>query len=142
MGGEEPTKGEHMEEGMEGRMMEANITFLMVVLGTFVHTALRMFRYRSDADYYIYGALITNKITNYWEMLNMAGGYWMLVLSGILTITQILSMVGVAAEINVMAWMYLGLADTVIGLILSLIGMYAYDVYYSVTADAAADAND
>ena len=142
MGGEEPTKGEHMEEDMGGKMMEANITFLMVALGSFVHTALRMFRYRSDADYYIYGALITNKITNYWEMLNMAGGYWMLVLSGILTITQILSMVGVAAEINVMAWMYLGLADTVIGLILSLIGMYAYDVYYSVTADAAADAND
>ena len=119
-----------MEEGMEGRMMEANITFLMVVLGSLVHISLRMDRYRSAENYYIYGELTTNKMTNYWSLLNMVGGYWVLVLTGILTITQILSMVGVAAEINVMAWMYLGLADMVIGLILSFVGMYAYDMYY------------
>ena len=143
MGGMDGTE-ENMEKGENHgmEMMEANLTFLMVALGSFIHIALQMFRYRSAETYYDWGALSVATMTNYWSILNMAGGYFGLGVTGILTITQLLSMFGVAAEINLMAWMYLGFADMIVGIVLGLIYMYAYDAYYTVSVDATADSTD
>ena len=52
---------------------------------------------------------------------------------GVAFVTQLLSMLGVVpaiAEINVMVWMYGGLVDMVLGLVSSLVAMYAYDAYW------------
>ncbi len=64
--------------------------------------------------------------------------FWSLV-----SITQILSVAGIAADINLMVWMYGGAAGGVINLIASLIQMYAYDLMYTAkTQDSNAGAND
>ena len=55
---------------------------------------------------------------------------------GIATLTQLLSMLGIAAEINVMVWMYGGMIDMVVGLVTSLVAMYAYDAYWTVSQDS------
>ena len=55
---------------------------------------------------------------------------------GTATVTQLLSMLGIAAEINVMVWLYGGLADMVLGLVSGLIAMYAYDAYWQVSEDS------
>ena len=46
-------------------------------------------------------------------------------------------MLGIAADINVMVWMYGGLADMVVSLVSMLVGMYAYDAYWTVSEDSS-----
>ena len=53
----------------------------------------------------------------------------------VLTITQLLSMFGIAGEINIMAWMYIEMAEMVLGLIIKLVWLYARDAGYSIAMD-------
>ena len=55
----------------------------------------------------------------------------------ILAITQLLSMVAGMAEINMMAWMYLGMADMVVMMIMGLAYIYAYNMYWTVKEDSS-----
>ena len=65
----------------------------------------------------------------------MAYHYSELVFLGVLTITQLLSMFGIAGEINIMAWMYIEMAEMVLGLIIKLVWLYARDAGYSIAMD-------
>ena len=109
----------------------------MTAMSLTLHSALMQFRYRSTSGYYDAGDSLT---TNWWEYLNMAGNYFTIAYMGTATITQLLSMLGIAAEINVMVWLYGGMISMVVSFIMSLIGMYAYDAYWSV-ADDSSDSN-
>ncbi len=61
----------------------------------------------------------------------------------VVSITQILSVAGIAADVNLMVWMYGSAAGGVISLIVGLIQMYAYDLMYTAkTQDSPAGAND
>ena len=55
--------------------------------------------------------------TNLWEYSTKAMRYTSLVGHSILTITQILSMAGIAADVNIMAWMYLSMVGSVVSLL-------------------------
>ena len=64
-------------------------------------------------------------------MLIQGADYFTMVFMGIASITQLLSMLGIAAEINLMVWMYGGMVDMVVSLIWGLVAMYAVDAYWS-----------
>lgn len=51
-------------------------------------------------------------------------------------VTQLLSMFGVAGEVNLLVWTYGGMADMVFGFVTGLVAMYAYDAYWGVADDA------
>lgn len=119
---------------MRSKMLQANITYLVTAMFVAVDAALQTFRYRSDSTYYDAGDAVS---PNYWKLLNQAWGYWAIAFMGIASITQLLSMLGIAAEINVMVWMYGGMIDMVISLVSTLVGFYAYDAYWTVKEDSS-----
>ena len=67
----------------------------------------------------------------------MAMRYTSLVGHSILTITQILSMAGIAADVNIMAWMYLSMVGSVVSLLVSIVRMYVYDTAYTASEGTA-----
>ena len=113
-------------------IMKSQMVFLMTAVSATMHAALRTFRYRSADTYYNDGDSLS---TNYWKMLVQGADYFAMVFMGIASITQLLSMLGIAAEINLMVWMYGGMVDMVVSLIWGLVYMYAVDAYYSDTRD-------
>ena len=70
-------------------------------------------------------------------MLVQGADYFTMVFMGIASITQLLSMLGIAAEINLMVWMYGGMVDMVVSLIWGLVYMYAKDAYWVDSQDTA-----
>merc|ERR1712079_660989 len=62
---------------------------------------LELFRYRSASTYYDDGNISS---TNWWKLANLIEGYASLSIAGILTISQLLSMFGVGASVNMMLW--------------------------------------
>ena len=111
-------------------MMKAQVTYLMVPLMVLISTAAWKYRYRTATGISEIGD--TAATTNYWQMLDNGAAYWSMTAHLILTITQLLSMLGIMAEINVMAWMYLGLADMAVSLIYAGAYLYVYNTYYSL----------
>ena len=69
-------------------------------------------------------------------MLVHSADAFSMVFMGIASITQLLSMLGIAAEINLMVWMYGGMVDMVVSLIWGLVYMYAVDAYWSDADDS------
>ena len=70
-------------------------------------------------------------------MLDMASNYWTMTAHIILFITQLLSILGIAGEINMMAWMYVNLANMVVGLLMGLAYLYSYNVYWDLVEDTS-----
>lgn len=70
-------------------------------------------------------------------MLNQSADYFAMVFMGVAFITQLLSMLGIAAEINLMVWMYGGMISSITSLIFALVSMYAIDAYYVDSEDTA-----
>ena len=66
----------------------------------------------------------------------MLWNYFTIGWMGIATITQLLSMLGIAAEINLMVWMYGGVVNMVVSFISGLVAIYAYDAYWQVAEDS------
>ena len=118
--------------------MKANVTFLMVPLMIVVQKVAWTYRYSSivtDADV---GETATD--TNYFSMLSMASNYWTMTTHLILVITQLLSMVAGMAEINMMAWMYINLANMVVGMIMGMAYVYVYNEYWTIAEDSTSTA--
>lgn len=120
-------------EDKEPNVLMANITFLSVALGAAVGSALELFRYRSESTYYDGGKILSS---NYWKLADVIALYGALVLGSVAATTQLLSMLGIATEINVMVWM-LGfpLVGGLVGLFYSIMMFLAYDGSYSIAAD-------
>ena len=93
-----------------------------------------MMRYRASSTYYDAGASIG---TNFWKLLNQVNGFANIGIHSVLTVTQILSMAGIGAEYNMMAWAYAGLAESVLGAASGLVYLYAQDAYWRDSQDAA-----
>ena len=96
----------------------------MTAMSLTLHAALVQLRYRSSTTYYDAGDALT---TNYWELLNMHWNYFTIGWMGVATITQLLSMLGTAAEINVIVRLYGGILNMAVSFISGLAAMYAYD---------------
>ena len=101
----------------------------MVAISHTIYPALELFRYRSASDYYDTTAFDgTSDGTNYWKLYNLITMYGMMSIGGILTLTQLLSMFGVAAQINVILWGYAGmLVGPILGAFISGMAMWGYD---------------
>jgi len=88
---------------MQKAMMPGNLAFLGMAIETGLMAGLELFRYRSASTYYDDGNI---SATNWWKLANMIEQYAGLSLAGILTISQLLSMFGVGASVNMMLWGY------------------------------------
>lgn len=128
-GGDQMNGGKMMNEDMDKRdeaQMQANLTFLFTALGVSVGSALQLFRYRSDEDFYLIGEQLTSG--NTWKWANLLQDYSMLALGGIAFITQLLSMFGIANEINLLVWMWgLGFVGMLVEAVAGLMMFYGYD---------------
>ena len=124
-----------MDKDMSMEYMKANLAFLMVPLMIVVQKVAWTYRYSSvvtDAD-----VGETASDTNYFSMLSMASNYWTMTTHLILVITQLLSMVAGMAEINMMAWMYVNLANMVVMMLMGLSYIYVYNMYWTIAEDSA-----
>ena len=118
---------------MEENGMQGNLAYLHVALFGFIHGGLELFRYH-DENEYDDGDFMS---TNIWKYAGELHHYSHFGIMGLLTVTQILSMVGVAGEINIMAWMYMEMLEMVLGLVVKLMSMYVYESAYSYQLDSA-----
>ena len=144
-------EGEEKEE-MEAEnpmFMMGNLAFLGVAAGHVAGISLDLFRYGrsstgvTDEVYYDlfadYGA--ADDQTNWYQLSHYIEAYGGLALSGILTLTQLLSMFGVAVDINVMAWHYSTmLLMPIIAMAAGALKFWAYEQFYADVADTTADA--
>jgi len=132
------------DDKMSSEAMWGNIGFLMVAISHVVHPALDMFRYTSGATYWdVTDTTFGAGATNWWKLYNQIGQYGMLSVGAILTITQLLSMFGIAAEVNVMLWGYATmLVGPLLGAAISGIAMWGYDQAYQLCdADSSTNAD-
>lgn len=79
----------------------------MIAFGAATMAALRAFRYNSETGYFAGGAYTVanvDKKTNYWKTADPLMNYTMMAVWGLAGLTQILSMLGIAVEINLIVW--------------------------------------
>jgi len=128
----EMAEGDDMK--MSSEAMWGNIGFLMVAISHVAYPALDLFRYQSATTYWdVTDATFGAGATNWWKLYNQIGMYGALSIGAILTITQLLSMFGVAAEVNVMIWGYATmLVGPLLGAAVSGIAMWGYDQAYQL----------
>merc|ERR1719438_696839 len=95
--------------------------------------SLMVGRYRYDAmDFYTYGdQYLGTGSMNWWKIANSVRLYPAAAIWSVLTITQILSMVGVAGEINLMAWRFGVMAWMLTSMIAHALNFYGYESAYS-----------
>jgi len=128
---------EPMDMGMpmaEKDPMMGNLTYLHVALFSAISGVLNVTRYHSST-HYTSGDTVLGDM-NTWEYLGEFHHYSHAAVMTVLTITQILSMAGVAPEINIMAWMYVEGFEMVFGLIMAIANMYHYEKAYSASMSA------
>merc|ERR1712037_792582 len=137
MGPEMEDDGE-MAEGddkmMSSEAMWGNIGFLMVAISHVAYPALDLFRYTNGESYWeVTDTDFGAGKTNWWKLYNQIGMYGTLSIGAILTITQLLSMFGIAAEVNVMLWGYATMfVGPLLGATVSGIAMWGYDQAYQL----------
>ena len=81
---------------------EAQIDFLILALQTTGIAALNKFRYKSKSTYW--DAARTGTNTNYNKLSDNIYQFGVLGVMGTATLTQLLSMIGIAVPINMMVW--------------------------------------
>merc|ERR1711934_1349390 len=94
-------------------------------------------RYRYDAmDYYTAGdQYFGTDAMNWWKIANSIRFPVSALVWTVLTITQILSMVGVAGEINLMAWMYGVRVWMLVSMLAHAVNAIGYETAYSWYAE-------
>ena len=125
-----------MDDEHKGDMM-TQVKWLMGSMMSATMYTLFIARYRYDAmDYYTYGdQYLGDGSMNFWKIANSirfpasAAIFW------VLTITQILSMVGVVPEINLMAHHYGLMAWMVVSMLAHAVNAYAYESAYAWYAE-------
>ena len=132
-GGQGNGQGQEMEDDMGMDAMMGNLTYLHVAMGGMIHMGLELFRYQED-NLYDNGDYAS---TNLWKMSSQLVDYSCFAISSVLFVTQLLSMLGIAGEINIMAWMYGHAIEMIIGMIVQLVRLYAYDAAWSYSKDTS-----
>ena len=127
-------------EAMEEAFFEAQMAFLGLAIGNAAEIAMNLFRYRSSSTYYSNGD--TAMDTNWWKLASQTMNYVSLGVWGLAALTQLFSVLGFAADINLLVWMYVvfllgGLATGLTGAFYSL----AYDKAYEESNDTSNSAS-
>jgi len=94
-----------------------------------------MTRYAEDDKYY-YGGF---NGTNLQSLTSMAKCWTSTIVWTVLSITQILSMFGIAGEINIMLWYYSIVAMMGLSMIVEIVRMYIYDSAYTLIEAAGSE---
>lgn len=129
------TNDDDMEkDDMHAGAMKANVAFLLTAISGVVAPALWMFRYRSAID----TVGDTASSTNYFKMLDYLGNYPTLALHLVLSVTQLLSMLGIAGEVNLMAWSLASMIHMVVGTVYFLGFLFAHNQYHTIHEDTTA----
>ena len=138
-------------EGAKMDMMMANLAFLSVALGGAVHTALDLFMWKfaivDDEDEVYHYADEYDLSEDYdtmmlWEMGGMIGTWGSFVVHAILTVTQLLSMVGVMGEINLMAWGYGPMIMELLSVVVGVMWFIQYNNAYAILRTDVDDNDD
>ena len=132
----ENMEGGDMDKDMDGKMMmggmEGQITYTATAVMATTHIALTAFRYRPFATYYTEGDSLS---FNYWKLYNQIEQYAGLAIFGVASITQILSLFGVAADVNVLVWWYgVHMTSMVVHLITAVLRFLAYETAWTACA--------
>merc|ERR1712060_767853 len=136
MGDGEMAEGD--DKMMSSEAMWGNIGFLMVAISHVAYPALDMFRYTSAETYWdVTDTTFGASATNWWKLYNQIGMY------GAISIGSLLTMFGIAAEVNVMLWGYVTmLVGPLVGAAVSGIAMWGYDQAYQLCdTDSSVDAD-
>ena len=123
----------------DAAFMEAQLAFLGLAIGNTAEIAMNLFKYRSSSTYYNNGD--TAMDTNWWKLASQTVNYVSLGVWGLAALTQLLATFGVAADLNLLVWMYvvffLGMfAAAATGTFYSL----AYDTAYTKINDTSSSA--
>ena len=128
---------DHHEEEGHGNPMMANVHYAMTAIMTSTAYSLAYFRYRGDAmDFYTAGdQYLGTDAPNYWKMANTVRLPTSAGIFGVLALTQLLSMFGIAGEINLMAWRYGLMVWMASNMVATLIEFYGYESAYAWYAE-------
>ena len=127
---------DHDMDHEDGGMM-TQAKWLMGSMMNAVMYSLMVGRYRYDAmDFYTAGdQYLGTDSMNWWKIANSVRLYPAAAIWSVLTITQLLSMVGVAPEINLMAWRFGVMAWMLTSMIAHALNFYGYESAYSWYAE-------
>ena len=127
-------------EGMYMAMaspLQGQLAYTAVAAFVTAHVALSAFRYKPFASYYTDGDTIYTT-TNWWKLSAQIGSYGALGLYGLATLTQLLSLFGVASETNVLVWQYgVGIAGMVVKAAAGILLAIAYEQAWTISQDGA-----
>lgn len=127
---------EERMEMMKHKMMEAQFTFLGMAIGVAAGSAMQLFRYRSDSNYYANGTTVFGD-RNYWELSNIIPQYYFLGMGSLAAFTQLLAIFGVGAALNMMVWIIgMGAIGGIVMAISGGLSSYGYDKAYTVVYDS------
>lgn len=109
--------------------MMGQVTYTSVAVMSAIGAGLDMFRYNpSSTKYSQWSGIGATASTPYWMYGGELARYTMLSFFSVASVTQILSCFGVAPDVNMMVWMYGGMASSVLGLVAHGLLMYSYDL--------------
>ena len=131
-------ESDYDDDDMMGGAMKANMAFLLTALSGAVAPAAWVFRYRTAETLAAVGTVAST--TNYWELLDNFANYPMIAAHVVLTITQLLSMLGIAVEVNMMAWSVVGMLDMVMSTLYFFGFIGAHQMYHEIEEDSASTA--
>ena len=126
---------EEMEE-MGGGAMKANVAFLLTAISGAVFNGLWLGRYGTAGMNATIGD--TASSTNYYQLADYLAHGPALLLHVVLSITQLLSMLGIAVEVNMMAWHVAGMVHMVVGTLYFFLYLFAYNTYEDVEENGTA----
>ena len=121
-------------EYREDELSRAQWTYLLTAIANSVHLGLDTFRYRASSDsYYINGEILGG--TNYWQLANQVHGYSGLVFWSLATVTQLMSMLEIVADLNLLVWLYGGRIFLLTSTVTIILEFLAYDKSYQILSD-------
>ena len=122
-----------MQEWMmdQANPLMGQVTFLLVSALLVTRYSLGLFRYRMDSAYYTPGEALAD--WNPWKVANLIESYGMLTLGAAAFVTELLSLFGIAAQINYFVWVFgVGIGGVTVALASVLFRLIAYDKAYSL----------
>ena len=120
---------DHHDEGGHGNPMMAQVKFLTTAMFAGVGAALNAFRYKAGDNYYTdYSSYMD---TDYFKLADQLRDYSRTAIWGTLFILQALSMGGIAVEVNMMAWHYLGMVWMLTSTIEMIVMFLAYEAFWT-----------
>jgi len=108
--------------------LEGQVVYTLAAIGMVSAHALHVFRNRSAAGFYDDGDFAG---TNFWKVSNFVGGYGGLFVWSFAALTQMLSLFGMATEVNTMVWQYgVGYTGAMVAMLAGLSNLLASEFAY------------